>query len=85
MEKRRHKRHSTKRERGHVSVAIDCPFCGTSVRTYLWSLAGTGKLCPTCGAKHNMYGFTMPALPGSRLAKKYARRLAEVQDRRGEG
>jgi hypothetical protein len=28
---------------------VDCPFCHTTVRVYLWSLAGSGKRCP-CGA-----------------------------------
>lgn len=28
----------------------DCPFCGTEVVAYLWSLSGGGKCCPGCRA-----------------------------------
>lgn len=42
---------------GRSIVWITCPFCGTEVTAYLWSLAGSGKRCP-CGAKHNGYGQT---------------------------
>lgn len=38
---------------------IKCPFCGSVVRAYHWSLAGGGKKC-TCGAKHDYYGNTKP-------------------------
>jgi len=31
---------------------ITCPFCETDVIAYVWSLAGGGKKCPTCGALH---------------------------------
>lgn len=42
-------------EFGRSSVTIICPFCGTYVTAFLWSLAGSGKRC-TCGAKLNRYG-----------------------------
>jgi hypothetical protein len=46
---------------GRTVVYITCPFCGTEVRAYLWSLAGSGKRC-TCGAKFDAYGSARKAL-----------------------
>lgn len=40
---------------GQSYVYITCPFCGYEVKAYIWSLAGSGKLC-TCGAKHVWLG-----------------------------
>lgn len=37
---------------GTSFIFIICPFCGEKVKAYLWSLAGTGKKCPECGAIH---------------------------------
>lgn len=37
-------------ENGRSQQDIRCPFCGCLITAYLWSLAGTGKLCE-CGAK----------------------------------
>jgi hypothetical protein len=34
---------------GRTTVTTVCPFCGSQVQAYLWSLAGTGKRC-ACGA-----------------------------------
>jgi hypothetical protein len=31
---------------------ITCPFCGTKVVAYVWSLSGSGKKCPGCLALH---------------------------------
>ncbi len=31
------------------TVHTTCPFCDASAKLYLWSLAGSGKLC-SCGA-----------------------------------
>ncbi len=28
----------------------ECPHCATVVTAYLWSLSGSGKCCPGCGA-----------------------------------
>lgn len=36
-------------EMGRSGGYAECPFCGTEVRVYWWSLAGCGKRCP-CGA-----------------------------------
>jgi hypothetical protein len=40
-------------EHGRSFIEIRCPFCGVVVIAYLWSLAGSGKLCD-CGAKHTL-------------------------------
>ena len=37
---------------GRTTAKIDCPFCGTTVIVYLWSLAGSGKRCPGCSSLH---------------------------------
>lgn len=37
---------------------IRCPFCKTITRAYHWSLAGGGKKCIGCGAKHFYFGTT---------------------------
>ncbi len=34
--------------RGRSTGVIDCPFCGTEVVVFLWSVSGKGKKCPTC-------------------------------------
>lgn len=34
---------------------VQCPFCGTRVKAYVWSLAGSGKKCPNCRAVHYSY------------------------------
>jgi hypothetical protein len=39
------------------TVKIECPFCGTVVLAYVWSLAGSGKKCP-CGAIHGYMGIS---------------------------
>lgn len=44
---------------GNVTLMIICPFCGTHVRAYEWSLAGGGKKC-LCGALHTGHGITLP-------------------------
>jgi hypothetical protein len=43
---------------------IECPFCGTVSRAFVWSLCGGGKVCINrkCGAKHRNGGITMPRL-----------------------
>lgn len=42
-------------EKGKTRVSVDCPFCGTELIAYVWSLAGSGKKCQ-CGAKMDMTG-----------------------------
>lgn len=39
-------------EMGRSRILIECPFCGETFWAYVWSLAGCGKKCPRCGAKH---------------------------------
>ena len=41
---------------GQSYVIIECPFCGCNFRGYIWSLAGSGKCCPRCKAKHGWMG-----------------------------
>ena len=57
-EEREHTRTDGPSSVGRTVVYIDCPFCHTEVKAYLWSLSGGGKRCPGCGAKHNAYGTT---------------------------
>jgi hypothetical protein len=35
---------------GKSSVIADCPFCGTPVVIFLWSIAGNGKKRCSCGS-----------------------------------
>lgn len=51
-------------EHGRSQCKITCPFCGCKIIAYLWSLAGSGKLCPTCKAKHVM-GLSIRKIKGS--------------------
>jgi hypothetical protein len=59
---RDHVKHSYWSSMGRSSVAIDCPFCGTTSRAFVWSLAGGGKCCENrkCGAKHASFGVSFP-------------------------
>ena len=41
------------RPAGRTTVGIECPFCGCAFEAILWSLAGSGKCCPDCGALHS--------------------------------
>lgn len=47
-------------EHGRSSIDIECPFCQTTVRAYLWSLSGSGKKCTGCGGLHSRRGVTAP-------------------------
>ncbi len=58
-EERELRPHATVRtvsEFGKTRSLIECPFCGEPVWAYHWSLAGGGKKCPNCGAKHTWWG-----------------------------
>lgn len=46
-------------EFGRSHGYIDCPFCGSQVKVYIWSYCGGGKKC-SCGA----------LLAGNRAIKK---------------
>lgn len=48
---------------GRAIVYITCPFCGHTCTAYLWSLAGSGKRCTKCRAKHDHYGNTTKETP----------------------
>lgn len=41
---------------------IRCPFCATEFEAFWWSIAGGGKKCPGCGAKHNSWGKAAPVI-----------------------
>jgi hypothetical protein len=43
-------------EFGRSSIRIECPFCGTITRAYVWSLAGSGKKCDGCDAQFASFG-----------------------------
>jgi len=46
-------------EFGATTINIICPFCGSSVLAYVWSLAGCGKKCDNCPAVHASFGQSM--------------------------
>ncbi len=50
-------------EMGRSIIYIDCPFCGSTVRAYLWSIAGVGKKC-YCGAIHYRPGGSVKEIVG---------------------
>ena len=52
MEQRKYKKRPGKIENGRSTVFVECPFCQTEVEAFIWSLAGSGKKCPKCGAVH---------------------------------
>lgn len=54
----KHKETVLRREHGRITLSIECPFCLHKTIAYAWSLAGTGKLCSYCGAKHLHGGMT---------------------------
>lgn len=39
-------------EFGRTRILVRCPFCRVEEWAYIWSMAGKGKKCPGCGAKH---------------------------------
>lgn len=43
-----------------TSTIIRCPFCQVEIEVRVWSLNGSGKLCPGCGAIHTGPGKTYP-------------------------
>lgn len=43
-------------EMGKTRILIECPVCKETVWGYVWSLAGSGKKCPKCGALHTYNG-----------------------------
>lgn len=60
------------------TARVTCPFCGTDLLVYVWSLCGGGKLC-TCGAKLDSGGTATRAVdtgvvvdetPGSRPGRR---------------
>lgn len=42
---------------GRSTVFIDCPVCGEKrILVYIWSLYGSGKMCPKCKSKFTSIG-----------------------------
>jgi hypothetical protein len=68
QEQREHERSATVSAVGRSYCYIKCPFCDTSCKAYIWSLAGGGKLCPGCKAMHTSFGKTVrrPPKPAAR-------------------
>ena len=58
IEVRPHRERDYRSDFGKSTVEVECPFCKTWVRAYVWSMAGSGKRCPTCGAVHGSFGHT---------------------------
>lgn len=40
------------REHGRICLQLECPFCGCKFNGFIWSICGSGKKCPQCGALH---------------------------------
>lgn len=40
---------------GRTTIGIECPFCLSYIRAYVWSLCGGGKRCG-CGALFGSFG-----------------------------
>lgn len=59
QERRPHERSQTVKVFGRSRCYITCPFCQTTCLAYTWSLAGGGKRCPQCKAKHLNDGTTL--------------------------
>jgi len=55
FEVRPHKEMRGSMQHGRSTTWIICPFCEYEVEAYNWSLAGSGKKCPICGAIHTLY------------------------------
>lgn len=55
-------------EMGRTRILIVCPVCQEQVWGYVWSLAGSGKKCPKCGALHT-YSGTVVKIPESEGSK----------------
>lgn len=56
------RQHESVEDLSHVGRSVvyaTCPFCKRTVRAFSWSLAGSGKRCPGCGAIHGGQGTTM--------------------------
>lgn len=37
-------------QHGRSYLYINCPFCSTRIKAFIWSLCGCGKRCTCCGA-----------------------------------
>jgi Zn finger protein HypA/HybF involved in hydrogenase expression len=55
---KKHKKWKGESVFGKSTCVIECPYCGTEVTAYIWSLSGSGKRCPKCKAIHTGMGVT---------------------------
>ena len=62
LEARPYTAHSRVKTMGKSSVVAECPFCGTPVVIFLWSIAGNGKKRCSCGAALHTDGFARKLL-----------------------
>ncbi len=58
-------------ENGKSSIMIDCAFCQDRFIAYVWSLSGSGKRCPTCGAMHGSFGMATRTIGQMRKAEAH--------------
>ena len=59
IDRRQHSRTgSYSQAQGGSYCYIVCPYCGATVKAFIWSLAGGGKKCE-CGALHGGWGYTI--------------------------
>ncbi len=76
-EKREHiKYQGISRANGRSTCDIECPFCGITIKAYIWSLAGGGKRCD-CGVMHTSFNVTRDdknIYGGRNIKKAYRRR-----------
>lgn len=55
-EVREHIKYRGRKQHGKTTCEIICPFCEWRVIAFVWSLSGSGKKCPRCGALHGSTG-----------------------------
>jgi hypothetical protein len=60
--------HRSARYGGHGTsyCYVDCPFCGTATKAFIWSMSGGGKKCDNkeCRAMHVSYGNSVASPDG---------------------
>ena len=70
---------------GRSYIYILCPFCGTRVRAYIWSLAGSGKKC-LCGAKHTQLGgYSIKETDVKKTKREIEDVIVQVSERESQG
>jgi len=59
---------------GRSTVKVDCAFCGHTFFAYQWSLSGSGKKCPNCGAVRSPLFSSIPLGAHCKLSAGRAKR-----------